>query len=370
MEIWSAVSSHKPLILLVVLVMMLMMTIGGTDGAVTCTAKTTTSKTYVTCDFGKDISETHHHFNIRFHYPDIGSDSETKLMCNWVTADKLQCSKSKGVHFDNVVSDRLTFTAPPAVDKVGGKYVCQMVPSSGIHVQPCDLTYSDESKSPETLYDSPDENYHELARQIDQIDAEVTWALVMSFVMPCVFVIVVVATFLVVVCVRYPGRLSWLRRAREGPENGEVRNEEKDIVMTALCPQNDETEAAAAPREGQGPPGDVKGEGDKMPRKKRWSWNLFRRSRDDVEKTGGSDQPLLTMTESTQQGPPVTREPVRRVSPKAVPLQQEPAAQAPVTVMPERERSPERELSKKEKKKEDKEKKKQEKERKKEEKGK
>ncbi|XP_076457535.1 uncharacterized protein LOC143291522 isoform X2 [Babylonia areolata] len=227
MEMGSAVSSPKPLILLVMVVMM-MMTIGGTDGAVTCTAKTTSYETSVTCDFGRDISKTQEDFNIKFYHPDLGAESETKLMCNWLPEheDRMICQSSKGVQFDKVVSHRLTFTAPPALDKVGGKYVCQVVPSTGVHIHPCDLIKGNESRTTEK--NGP------TTRLMEKIDAKATLALVLCIVaLSAIVVIIITIIVVIIVCVRRPGVLegSDMGTNREPPVSEDRgRSEQTSLV--------------------------------------------------------------------------------------------------------------------------------------------
>ncbi|KAL8582798.1 hypothetical protein ACOMHN_061121 [Nucella lapillus] len=112
--------------------------------AITCTAVTTRLSTYVTCHFGFDVSKNKRDMNVQFFYPDMAVRAETPLMCNYDGTDNLKCLLSKDVIFDRKVSDDISFTRPPAVDKVGGQYVCQVAPPlANTDIVPCKLTFID-----------------------------------------------------------------------------------------------------------------------------------------------------------------------------------------------------------------------------------
>ena len=43
--------------------------------------------------------------------------------------------------FNNNVTDRLTFTGPPMVEKVGGEYMCHVLTREDINEYPCTLIF-------------------------------------------------------------------------------------------------------------------------------------------------------------------------------------------------------------------------------------
>ncbi|KAL8582795.1 hypothetical protein ACOMHN_061118 [Nucella lapillus] len=81
-----------------------------------------------------------------------GMYEETPLMCNYDGTDNLKCLLGKDVIFDRNVSDDISLTRPPAGDKVGGQYVCQVAPPlANTDIVPCKLTFIDIPTEPPTI---------------------------------------------------------------------------------------------------------------------------------------------------------------------------------------------------------------------------
>ncbi|KAL8567176.1 hypothetical protein ACOMHN_046586 [Nucella lapillus] len=172
--------------------------------AITCTAVTTRLSTHVTCHFGFDVSKNKRDMNVQFFYPDMTVRAETPLMCNYDGTDNLKCLLGKDVIFDRNVSDDISFTRPPAGDKVGGQYVCQVAPPlANTDIVPCKLTFIDIPTEPPTIPEL-------LPQGNDDDDSDYLGAVAHVFLL-------LIITAVIVVCVLFYIRRERIRKWCSGP---------------------------------------------------------------------------------------------------------------------------------------------------------